>query len=135
MEEITDTTGLARYIKQYHFCNRFMDKAKSEFYRNMISNNSHNPCQLWNCINRTLLFLCLLTIKLIHSVSKHFNDKITQIHSSFPGCDSSCNISFPVLHHPYTVFKPVSLTEVAKLILSSPNKDVLIKIQKKKLSG
>jgi len=97
----------SRYIKQCHFYNRLMYKAKSDFYRNMISNNSDNPCQLWNCIN---------------SFSKHFKDKITQIHASFPFSASSCNIDFPVVHHPYTVFKPASLTEVSKLILSYPNK-------------
>ena len=52
----------------------------------------------------------------------HFKDMITQIHASFPVSASSCNIDFPVVHHPCTVFKPASLTEVSKLILSSPNK-------------
>ena len=44
----------SRYTKQRHFCNRLVNKAKSDFYRNMISNNSDNPRQLWNYINRTL---------------------------------------------------------------------------------
>jgi len=41
---------------------------------------------------------------------------------SLIGSDSSYDIHFPVVHHPCTVFKPASLTEVSKLILSSPNK-------------
>jgi len=43
-------------------------------------------------------------------------------HGSFPGSASSCNIDFPVVHYPCTVLKPASLTEVAELIFSSPNK-------------
>ena len=35
----------SRYTKQCHFCNRLMNKAKSNFCRNMISNNSDNPRQ------------------------------------------------------------------------------------------
>ena len=119
----------SRYTKQCHFCNRLMNKAKSDFYRNMISNNSDNPRQLWNCINRTLHRKASVSLpahdstnSLCNSFSKHFKDKITQIHASFPVSASSCNIDFPVVHHPCTVFKPASLTEVAKLILSSPNK-------------
>ena len=34
----------------------------------------------------------------------------------------SCNIDFPVVHQLCTVLKPTSLTEISKLISSSPNK-------------
>ena len=95
----------------------------------MISNNSDNLRQLWNCINRILHRKTSLSLpahdsanSLCNSFFKHFKDKITQINASFPGSASSCNIDFPVVHHPYTVFKPASLTEVSKLILPSPNK-------------
>ena len=47
---------------------------------------------------------------------------MTQIHGSFPGCASSCNIDFLVVLHTYTVFKPASLTKVSKRILLSPDK-------------
>jgi len=119
----------SRYTKQWHFCKRLTNKAKSDFYRKMISNNSDNPRQLWNCINRTLHGNASVSL-LAHdstnspwnSFSKHFKDNITQIHASFPDSASSCNIDFPVIHHPCTVFKSTSLTEVSKLILSSRNK-------------
>ena len=55
---------------------------------------------------------------MIISLSRHFKDNITKIHASFPGCD----IDFPVVHKSGIVFKPASFTEIAKLILSSPNK-------------
>ena len=106
-----------------------MNKAKSDFCRNIISNNPDNPRQLWNCINRTLHRKASVSLpahdsskSLCNSFSKHFNDKIIQIHVSFPGYASSYNIDFPVVHQPCTVFKPASLTEVAKLILSSLTK-------------
>jgi len=119
----------SRYSKPCHFSNRLVNKATSDFYRNMISNNSDNPHQLWNCINRTLRRKASVsqpaldwTNSLCHSFSKHFKDKIAQIHASFPVSASSCNIDFPVVHHSCAVFKPVSLTEVSKLIFSSSNK-------------
>ena len=43
------------------------------------------------------------------------------MYASLPGRVSSCNIDFPFVYHPCTVFKRALLTEVAKLILSSPN--------------
>jgi len=57
-----------------------------------------------------------------NSFLKHFKDKITQIHVSFLVSVSSCNIDFLVVHQSCRVFKPASLTEVSKLILSSPKK-------------
>ena len=103
-----------------------MNKTKSDFYRNMISNSTDNLCQLSNCINRTLHRKASVSLpahdstnSLCNSLSKHFKDKLTEIHASFSGSISSCNVVFPVVHHPCIVFKPVSLTEVSKMILSS----------------
>jgi len=105
-----------------------MNKAKSDFYRNTIYNNSDNLRQLWNCINKTLHRKGYVTLpthdstnSLYNSLSKRFKDKITKIHASFPVSASSCNIDFPVVHDPCIVFKPASLTEVSKLILSFHN--------------
>ena len=36
----------SRYSKQCHYCNRQMAKAKSDYYTNMVSNNSESPRQL-----------------------------------------------------------------------------------------
>jgi len=57
-----------------------------------------------------------------NSFCKHFKNKIAQIYASFPGSASICNVDFPVVHHPCTIFKPASLIEVSKLILLSLNK-------------
>ena len=42
----------SHYSKQCHYCNTQMAKAKSDYYTNMVSNNTKNPSQLWNCINK-----------------------------------------------------------------------------------
>ena len=47
-------TFLGLDILKWHFCNRLVNKYNSDFYRNMISNNSDNPRQLWNCITRII---------------------------------------------------------------------------------
>ena len=50
----------SHYSKHCHYCNRQMAKAKSDYYTNMVSNNSESPRQLWNCINQILhLFLIM----------------------------------------------------------------------------
>jgi len=63
-------------------------------------------------------------IQLIHSALLFPNISWikSQIRPSFQGSASSCNINFPVVHHPWALFKPASIPEVAKLILSSPYK-------------
>ena len=73
----------SRYTKQCHFCNRLMNKPKSDFCRNRISDNSDNPRQLWNCINRTLHRMASVSLpannstnSLCNSFPRHFKDKI-----------------------------------------------------------
>ena len=50
---------------------KLMNEAKSDFSRNMISDNSDNPLQHWKCINRTLHRKASVSlpamIQLIHS--------------------------------------------------------------------
>ena len=117
----------SRHTKQSHICNTFTNKAESDFYRNVISNISDNPSQLRFYINRTPHWKASVSLRANHSINsrrnsftKHFKDKTTQIHPSSTRRASFCNQNVPVMHHPYTVFKPASLNEVAKLILSSP---------------
>ena len=44
----------SRYTKQLHLCNRMMSKAKSDYYTSLLSNNSDNPRQMWNSVNKIL---------------------------------------------------------------------------------
>ena len=103
----------SRYSKQCHYCNRQMAKAKSDYYTNMVSNNSDSPRQLWNCINQivhrrpvpslpnhvSIKYLC-------DSFSCHFKDKISLIRSdaftkSAQQCE--CDYVFSTVHGGQTV--------------------------------
>ena len=55
---------------------KIMNKAKSDFDRNMISNSSDNRCQLWNYINGTL------PRKASFSLPGH--DSTNSLYNSFP---------------------------------------------------
>ena len=52
MATITLPLDRSRYSKQCHYCKLL--KTKSDYYTRMISYNSKNPRQLWNCINKIL---------------------------------------------------------------------------------
>ena len=117
------------HTKESHFCDKLIHKAKSDFYRNTISNNNGNPHQLRNCIYSTLHRNASVSLPAHDSTNsprnsfpRYFKDKITKIHTSFQSHVSSYNVDFSAVHHRCTVFKSATLTEIAKLILSPANK-------------
>ena len=79
----------SRYTRHCHLCNRQMSKAKSDYYENIISNNSATPKQVWKCINQILhrrpapLPTHASIDSLCNSFSSHFKEKISLIHSAF----------------------------------------------------
>ena len=79
----------SRYTKQLHLCNRMMSKSKSDYYTSLLSNNSDNPRQMWNSVNKFLhrdkskpLPDHTSLDTLCSSFSKFFTDKITLIRSN-----------------------------------------------------
>ena len=91
MRKSRSSLDRSRYSKQCHYCNRQMAKAKSDYYTNMVSNNSESPRQLCNCIHQILHRRPVpslhnhVSIKyLCDSLSSHFKDKISLIRSAFP---------------------------------------------------
>ena len=44
----------SRYTKQLHLCNRMMSKSNSDYYTSLLSNNTANPRQMWNSVNKIL---------------------------------------------------------------------------------
>ena len=55
MVQITFVFGQVALLKKHcHYCNIQMAKAKSDYYTNMVLNNSESPRQLWNYINQIL---------------------------------------------------------------------------------
>ena len=107
-----------------------MAKAKSDYYTNMVSNNSESPRQLWNCINQILhrrpapSLPNQVSIKsLCDSFSSHFKDKISLIRSAFPDhILSTVNVASPRVNSLFVTFEPATADEVKKIIMSSLNK-------------
>ena len=117
------------YTKQLHLCNRMMSKSKSDYYTSLLSNNSANPRQMWNSVNKILHrekskplpdHTSLDTLS--SSFSKFFTDKITLICSNFVTNDRSHN--FPEPPHVENImnqFTPTTTSEVRSIILKSTN--------------
>ena len=107
-----------------------MAKAKSDYYTNMVSNNSESPRQLWNCINQILhrrpappLPNHVSIKSLGDSFSSHFNDKIRLIRSAFLDHTlSTVNVASPRVNSLLVSFEPATADEVKTIIMSSPNK-------------
>ena len=119
----------SRYTKQLHLCNRMMSKAKSDYYTSLLSNNSDNPRQMWNSVNKILhrekskpLPDHTSLDTLCSSFSKFFTDKITLIRSNFDTNDHIHNFSEPP-HVANTMdqFTPTTTSEVRSIILKSTN--------------
>ena len=119
----------SRYTKQLHLCNRMMSKSKSDYYTSLLSNNSDNPRQMWNSVNKILhrekskpLPDHTSLDTLCSSFSKFFTDKITLIRSNFDTNDHIHNFSKPP-HVTNTMdqFTPTTTSEVRSIILKSTN--------------
>ena len=80
----------SRYSKHCHYCNRQMVNAKSDYYTNMVSNNSESPRQLWNGINQIIhrrpapSLPNHVSIKSLCDSFSIFKDKISITCSAFP---------------------------------------------------
>ena len=114
---------------QLHLCNRMMSNSKSDYYSSLLSNNSANPRQMWNSVNKILHrekskhlpdHTSLNTLS--SSFSKFFTDKITLIRPNFVTNDRSHN--FPEPPHVENImnqFTPTTTSEVRSIILKSTN--------------
>ena len=119
----------SRYTKQLHLCNRMMSKSKSDYYTSLLSNNSANPRQMRNSVNKILhrekskpLPEHTSLDTLCSSFSKFFTDKITLIRSNFVTNDHSHN--FPKTPHVENVMNqstPTTTSEVRSIIIKSTN--------------
>ena len=107
-----------------------MAKAKSDYYTNMVSNNSESPRQLWNCINQILHMWPVpslpnhVSIKsLCDSFSSHYQYKISLICSAFQHHTlNTVNVDSPPVNSLLVSFEPATADEVKTIIMSSPNK-------------
>ena len=120
----------SRFSKQTHLCNRLMSKAKSDYYSQVIEDNSSNPRSLWKAFNQILfrqpqklLPECISLTDLAEKFGTYFISKITNIRSSFstPNMPSSQYTQRPDLA-PLISFSPVTESEILKLIKTAPAK-------------
>ena len=89
----------SRYRAQCNLCNRIMEKAKANFYANIILENSDDPKKLWKSINNILHSFSApslpenLSLKTIcEKFANFFVDKITIIRSKFPDDNELRNV-------------------------------------------
>ena len=104
-----------------------MSKAKSDYYTRMMSNNSENIRQLWNCINKIIHRLPApylpkhVSLKsLCDCFSGYFRDKVSLRRSTFSDHASNhVNVDPPRINYPSAAFTPATVDEVRKIIMTS----------------
>ena len=121
----------ARLRKQIAWCNTLITRDKSNYYRNLISDNAHDSKKLWEVLR---LVLHSVPDNVLPSHASHiglanrfvtfFSDKISKIRDSFTNTDS---FTLPASDVPkFDLFKSVSEDEVRKVITKSPTKSCLL---------
>ena len=106
-----------------------MSKLKSDYYTSLLSNNSANPRQMWNSVNKILhrekskpLPDHTSLDTLCSSFSKFSTDKIILTRSNFVTNDLSHNFPEPPhVEHIMNQFTPTTTSEVRSIILKSTN--------------
>ena len=80
----------SKYRNYRNLCNRLMTEAKSQYFSNLIDENSENPRRLWDTINKILHrtpAAALLESNNVKSLCEHFAkyfcDKIRTIRANF----------------------------------------------------
>ena len=122
----------ARLHKQIAHCNSLVNKDKSNYHRNLVSENAHDLKKLWQVLRSALhsdpesvlpshesqecLANCSVTF---------FSDKITKIMDSFSSTDSS-RLPAPLDLPNFDSFKTVSDEEIHKAIMKSSTKSCLL---------
>ena len=118
----------ARLCKQIARCNTLITRDKSNYYRNLISDNAHDSKKLWHVLRSVLHSV---PDKVLPSHASHtglanrfvtfFSDKISKIRDSFTNTDSF-TLPAPSDVPKFDLFKSVSEDEVRKVITKSPTK-------------
>ena len=122
----------ARLRKQIARCNTLITRDKSNYYRNLISDNAHDSKKLWQVLHSVLHSV---PDKVLPSHASHiglanrfvtfFSNKISKIRDSFTNTDSF-TLPAPLDVPKFDLFKSVSEDEVQKVITKSPTKSCLL---------
>ena len=120
----------SKYRNYRNLCNRLMTEAKSQYFSNLIDENSENPRRLWDTINKILhrtpaaalpesnnvKFLC-------EHFAKYFCDKIKTIRANFLNqVDDVPSVQKPKIRNKLFNLEPASDDEVRKIIMKSASK-------------
>ena len=121
-----------RLSKQIARCNTLITRDKSNYYRNLISDNAHDSKKLWQVLRSVLHSV---PDKVLPSHASHiglancfvtfFSDKISKIRDSFTNTDSF-TLPAPSDVPKFDLYKSVSEDEVRKVITKSPTKSCLL---------
>ncbi len=114
--------------KQINYCNRHLEKSKSNFYSGLIKQNEGNPKKLWNELNKILHRTPVSALpdhvsekSLANTFSDFFITKISKIRDLFTGVSPSA-VSPDKPPKSLEDFNLVSEPDVWKFILESPTK-------------
>jgi len=121
----------SRFTRQTHLCNRLMSKAKSDYYTQVVRDNSSDQRSLWRALNhvlhrsppRSLPEFCSIG-QLATRFGSFFKDKITAIRTAFPNTPMSDDtVSHDILITPsLSTFCPATEDEIRRLVMAAPNK-------------
>ena len=120
----------SKYRNYRNLCNRFMTEAKSQYFSNLIDENSENPRRLWDTINNILhrtLAAALPESNNVKSLCEHFAkyfcDKIRAIRANFSNqVDDVPSVQKPKIRNKLFNLEPASEDEVRKIIMKSASK-------------
>ena len=120
----------SRFRSQCKFVRKLINKAKSVFFSNLVSESSSNPHSLWKTLNSILhrtppnsLPDTHDTATLANSFLEFFTDKIDRIRTKFTLSTTPDPFELPKTLPPKLFdFLPVTLSEIYELISTSSNK-------------
>ena len=120
----------SKYHNYRNLCNRLMTEAKSQYFSNLIDENTENPRRLWDTINNILHRTpaeALLESNNVKSLCEHFAkyfcDKIRTIQANFSNqVDDVPSVQKPKIRNKLFNLEPASEDEVRKIIMKSASK-------------
>ena len=123
------TFNRSQYMQKVHQYNRVCMQAKSQFLKEKIQDNHHNPQKLWRVLGDVLHRLPAKILPSINPLQlladrfvEFFTEKIEKIRSTF---SASVNLQHITPDSPppmFPSFSTVTEEEVTKIITSSPSK-------------
>ena len=120
----------SKYRNYRNVCNRLMTEAKSQYFSNLIDENSENSRRLWDTLNNILHRMPAAALpesnnvkSLCEHFAKYFCDKIRTIRANFSNqVDDVPSVQKPKLKNKLFNLEPASEDEVRKIIMKSASK-------------